>query len=108
MTKSSPAGTRPTVGSLFSGIGGFDLGLERAGWDVRWQVEIDPFRRDLLERHWPGVKRLHDIKTIDPGELAPVGSYRIDGRFRGGHKQVIAPRESQCHGLNRKVVYERD
>ena len=72
MTKSSPAGTRPTVGSLFSGIGGFDLGLERAGWDVRWQIEIEAFRRDLLERHWPGVPRLNDITTIDPGELTPV------------------------------------
>jgi DNA (cytosine-5)-methyltransferase 1 len=51
-----------TVGSLFAGIGGFDLGLERAGMEIKWQVEIDPFCRAVLEKHWPGVKRLSDIR----------------------------------------------
>jgi DNA (cytosine-5)-methyltransferase 1 len=51
-----------TVGSLFAGIGGFDLGLERAGMQVKWQVEIDPFCQRVLEKHWPGVMRLGDIK----------------------------------------------
>ena len=37
-----------TVGSVFSGIGGFDLGLERAGMEVIWQIEIDPFRRRMM------------------------------------------------------------
>ncbi|MCE2494589.1 MAG: DNA (cytosine-5-)-methyltransferase [Alphaproteobacteria bacterium] len=58
---------RPTVGSLFSGIGGFDLGLERAGWSVSWQVEIDPFRKKILGRHWPGVDHRNDITTDTSG-----------------------------------------
>jgi len=53
-----------TVGSLFAGIGGFDLGLERAGFEIRWQVEIDPFCRAVLAKHWPAVKRYEDVRTV--------------------------------------------
>jgi hypothetical protein len=55
----------PTFGSLFAGIGGVDLGLERAGWECRWQVEIDPFCRHVLEHHWPDVPRYGDIRELD-------------------------------------------
>lgn len=57
------------VGSLFSGIGGFDLGLERAGMKIIWQVENDPYCAKVLAKHWPDVKRYGDIKTIDWSEV---------------------------------------
>ncbi len=53
------------VGSLFSGIGGLDLGLERAGMEIVWQVENDPYCRKVLRKHWPEVLLLGDVKEID-------------------------------------------
>lgn len=61
-----------TFGSLFAGIGGMDLGLERAGMECRWQVEIDPYCSKVLERHWPKVKRYGDITTVDGDDLERV------------------------------------
>lgn len=61
-----------TFGSLFAGIGGMDLGLERAGMECRWQVEIDPFCRKVLAKHWPKVKRYEDIRTVNWGEVERV------------------------------------
>lgn len=53
-----------TVGSLFSGIGGFDLAAERVGWEIKWQVEIDPFCRKVLAKHWPDVRRHDDVRKV--------------------------------------------
>jgi hypothetical protein len=58
-----------TVGSLFSGIGGFDLGLERAGMQVIWQSEIDEFASRVLKKHWPDVPNLGDITKVDWSEV---------------------------------------
>ncbi len=50
--------------SLFAGIGGIDLGLHRAGMECVAQVEIDPYCRKVLAKHWPEVPRYEDVRTV--------------------------------------------
>lgn len=60
------------VGSLFAGIGGFDLGFERAGMRTIWQVEQSEFCRAVLARHFPDAERFEDLRDVGAAELAPV------------------------------------
>lgn len=69
----APAATpkKPTVGSLFAGIGGLDLGFERAGFTTRWQVEIDPICRAVLADRFPHAEQFADVRDC-AGKLCPV------------------------------------
>lgn len=56
-------------GSLFAGIGGFDLGFERAGMTAAWQSEIQPNCKTVLDKHWPEVPLYDDIQALKGSEL---------------------------------------
>lgn len=62
-----------TFGSLFAGIGGFDLGFERAGMKCKWQVEINEYAIRVLKKHWPSIYRHGDVRTFPP-----EGDWRVD------------------------------
>jgi len=61
-----------THGSLFTGVGGFDLGADAAGIETLWQAEIDKKASSVLAKHWPDVKRYGDVKDVKGNLVKPV------------------------------------
>lgn len=61
-----------TYGSLFTGIGGLDLGVEAAGFVPLWQVEWDSWCRRLLRQRWPDVAQYEDVTRVEWQQLPPV------------------------------------
>lgn len=99
-----------TFGSLFSGIGGLDLGLERAGWSCSWQVEIDGFCNAILERHWPRVQRLRDVRFAGDTTLPRVdliaGGFPCQGVSVAGKRRGLADHRTGLWWEFRRVVAE--
>lgn len=60
------------VGSLFSGIGGIELGFEREGFETKWFVEKDAFCQSVLRKHWPKVKIYGDVTSVDFRKTEPI------------------------------------
>src|SRR4051812_37023811 len=101
---------RPTMGSLFAGIGGFDLGFERAGFDTRWQIEIDDFCCDRLAAHWPNVPRFRDVRRVDGRQLEPVtaicGGFPCQDISSAGRRLGLAGPRSGLWREFRRIVRE--
>ena len=65
-----------TLGSMFAGIGGLELGFESTGcFETKWQVEIDEYANQVLRKHWPSVVRWKNVKTFPP---RPVSDWQCD------------------------------
>jgi transposase-like protein len=111
-----------TVGSLFAGVGGFDLGLERAGMKTLWQVEIDDYANKVLEKRWPHVPRHKDVKTftIDTSvnllynQLSPKEKEVVDmGAKRKNYDQAVKLYEkglsiqavADFHSISRQAMW---
>lgn len=87
-----------TFGSLFAGIGGFDLGFHRAGMACSWQVEIDPAARSVLARHWSDVPKYADVRDCGAGNLASVdvlcGGFPCQDLSVAGRREGLAGERS--------------
>ena len=83
-------GGEVNVGSTFSGVGGFDLGFERAGMSVVWQAEIDEWSRRVLQWHWPDATIYDDVRSVglpkSRGKRSggDTGAEHGDGNGEGG------------------------
>lgn len=86
-----------TVGSLFTGIGAMDLAFVKTGkFDIRWQVEIDPFCRKVLKRHnptcWPNARLHKDVHDVGRRNLEPVdvmvGGFPCQPISNAGNRKV--------------------
>lgn len=94
------------IGSLFSGIGGFELGLERAGVGrTIWQCEIDAFCRDILKHHWPDATQFENVETLNPATVEPcdvlIGGFPCQDISAAGKGKGI---EGQRSGLFFEIV----
>ena len=79
-----------THGSLFAGIGGFDLGFQKAGWKTVWQVEIDPFCRRVLEKRFHYAERFSDIRECGAKNLCPVDCITAESPARTSASRASA------------------
>jgi DNA (cytosine-5)-methyltransferase 1 len=83
--------TTLTHGSLFTGIGGFDLGFAYVGIPTRWLIEIDPYCRAVLKKNFPGVPLHADIRNVGEENLEKVdivsGGFPCQPFSQAGKKQ---------------------
>ncbi len=106
---SIPDASTLTVGSLFSGIGGFELGFEATGrFETSWQVECDPYATKVLEKHWPNVQRHDDVcnwpnETTEPVDVIIGGFPCQDISYAGKGAGLDGERSGLFYELMRIV-----
>ena len=101
-----------TFGSLFAGVGGFDMGFETYG-ECKFQVEWDKNCQNVLNKHWPDVPKWGDISTVSGAELPPVdviifGSPCQDLSVAGKRAGLEGSRSGLFHEAIRIIKEMRD
>lgn len=86
------------VGSLFSGVGGLDLGFERQGFSISWACDKEKSCRKILAKHFPNTTIYEDVRTIDPLKASPVdvviGGFPCQDLSTGGQRKGLAGERS--------------
>lgn len=102
-----------TFGSLFAGVGGFDMGFEYAGWECMFQVEWDKNCQQILNKHWPEVPKWGDVSDVNGAEIPPVdciifGSPCQDLSVAGKRAGLEGERSGLFHEAVRIIKEMRD
>jgi DNA (cytosine-5)-methyltransferase 1 len=102
-----------TFGSLFAGVGGFDMGFSQAGWDCKFQVEWDKNCQQILNKHWPDVPKWGDVSDVNGAEIPPVdciifGSPCQDLSVAGKRAGLEGERSGLFHEAVRIIKEMRD
>jgi DNA (cytosine-5)-methyltransferase 1 len=95
---------------LFSGIGGFSLGLERAGMRTVAFCEIDPFCRAVLAKHWPAVPIHPDVRALTASQVGSIdaicGGFPCQDISSAGKRSGIAGERSGLWGEYARLIGE--
>ena len=101
-----------TIGSLFSGIGGFELGLERgiSGSRTIWQVEQDAYCQKVLQRHWPTAELFDDVEKVGRHNLSQVdiicGGFPCQGFSVSGNMEGLDHEKSNLWWQMHRIIGE--
>ena len=97
-----------THGSLFSGIGGFELGAQWAGIDTVWNCEIMPYQRTILKKHFPKTKQYADIRELQQPERVDIvsGGFPCQDISLAGKGEGINGARSGLWGEMYRIVRE--
>jgi DNA (cytosine-5)-methyltransferase 1 len=93
--------------SLFTGIGGLDLAAEAAGFETVLQVEREPYALKILERHWPEVPRITDVREVTSERVQQILADSLRGRFATSRNEKLGPLETTGDGQADNACFGR-
>lgn len=103
---------RYSIGSLFAGVGGFELGLEKSipGAYTLWQAEQNTFCQKVLAKHWPQARIYDDVRNITKNNVQQVdilcGGFPCQDISVAGKKEGLNGEKSGLYWEMHRIIEE--